>query len=579
MGVVSELRVDGLRRRRGVVLHADVADYSRLMADDPTATVTTMRTYERLVADAVTAVGGTLVNFVGDSFLAVFDDARSGMRAAVRICGAVREHNAGLPRAQRAWFRLGLDAGEIVTADDGRHFGDPLNIAARIQAIAQVGGINVTEAVYAELDEPALRLVALGSRRLKNIPEPIRVYRLAGLGSGVGEQAPDVSADPTVAVLPLYHAAEPVAASVAEALRLEIVESLGSLAGLRVVDHRTGDGDIAHGSDSVDASYVLYGGVVRSGSGLRVYATLAELETMNRVWGGRWEGSTDALFELQDATAAAIVRAMEIELVVGQPAMIYRAELDGEARELVYRGWHQLNSGTRDGWQRACELFAQVRRSRPGSVSGYALSAFVCWWGAVEGLSQVPADDLDAAAEYAARGTELGDPTGLSQLVAAALRLHAGEDLEPTLAAAQESLALRPTCDVSYMVLGSVQRYLGDWEAAVEACRHARELSPARMPWFATVQASAYYVGERYHDAVRIAEQVTERQPANREALLVLAASQQALGLVRRARATVATLLDHHPDVRRDELRRRHPFRDAEIIARWSAHLAAAGLP
>jgi adenylate cyclase len=577
MGVVSEQRVDGLRRSRGVVLHADVADYSRLMADDPTAAVTTMRTYERLVADAVTAVGGTLVNFVGDSFLAVFDDARAGMRAAVRICGAVREHNAGLARAQRAWFRLGLDAGEIVTADDGRHFGDPLNIAARIQAIAQVGGINVTEAVYAELDEPALRFVALGTRRLKNIPEPIRVYRLAGLGSDAGDRGTDVSDDPTVAVLPLHHAAEPVDASVAEALRLEIVQSLGTLAGLRVVDHRTGDD--AHGSGSVDANYVLYGGIARSGDSLRAYATLAELETMNRVWGDRWEGSTDALFELQDAMAAAIVRAMEIELVVGQPAMIYRAELDGEARELVYRGWHQLNSGSRDGWRRAYELFAQVRRDRPGSVSGYALSAFVCWWGAVEGLSQAPADDLDAAARYAARGMELGDPTGLSQLVAAALRLHAGEDLEPTLAAAQESLALRPTCDVSYMVLGSVQRYLGDWQAAVEACHHARELSPARMPWFATVQASAYYVGERYHDAVRIAEQVTERQPANLEALLVLAASQQALGLVRRARATVATLLDHYPDVRRDELPRRHPFRDAEIIARWSAHLAAAGVP
>lgn len=579
MTAVTGQGVDGLRSRHAVVLHADVADFSRLMADDPTGTVATMRAYQQLVTAAVAEVDGTLVNFVGDSFLAVFDDASSGMRAAVRICSAVREHNAGVPRARRAWFRLGLDAGEIVTADDGRHFGDPLNIAARIQAIAQVGGINVTGAVYAELDEPGLRLVALGTRRLKNIPEPVRVYQLAGLGTEAGEPASAVHDDPTVAVLPIHHAPDAVDASVAEALRLEIVEALGALAGLRVVDHWIGEGGIVHDRGSVDASYVLYSGVVRSGTGLRAYATVAELETMNRVWGGRWEGSTDALFALQDAMAAAIVRAMEIELVVGQPAMIYRSELDSEARELVYRGWHQLNSGTRDGWRRAHELFAQVRHRRPGSVSGYALSAFVCWWGAVEGLSQTPGEDLAAAATYAARGMELGDPTGLSQLVIAALRLHAGDDLESTLAAAQETLARRPTCDVSYVVLGSVQRYLGDWEAAVDACRHARELSPARMPWFATVQASAYYVGERYHDAARIAEQVIGRQPDNREALLVLAASQQALGLVRRARGTVQMLLDRHPDVRRDDLPRRHPFRDAGIIARWSGHLAAAGLP
>lgn len=579
MSAVTDERADGLHRRRAVVLHADVADYSRLMADDAGHTVATMRAYEKIVSAAVAEVDGTLVNFVGDSFLAVFDDASSGMRAAVRICGAVRDTNADVPRARQAWFRLGLDAGDVVAAEDGRHFGDPLNIAARIQAIAQVGGINVTGAVYAELDEPALRLVALGTRRLKNIPEPIRVYRLAGIGREAADPPAGPPPAPAVAVLPVYHADDPTDRTLAEALGLEIVEALGGLAGLRVVDHAHGDGETIHDPGAVDANYVLYGGVVRSGTQVRVYATLAELETMNRVWGDRWQGTTDDLFELQDSVAAAVVRAMEIELVVGQPAMIYRSELGGEARELVYRGWHQLNSGTFDGWRRARDLFAQVCERWPAAVTGCALAAFVLWWGAAEGLSDDPARDLEVAAAHATRGIELGDPSGLGQLVLAALRLQAGEDLDGALEAAQRSLDLRPTCDVSFMLLGSVQRYLGDWQDAVEACRRARDISPARMPWFGTVQASAYYVGAQYHDAARLAEQVLDHQPDNREALLVLAASQQALGLRRRARATVGQLLDRHPDVTRDELPRRHPFRDAGIIARWSAHLAEAGVP
>jgi adenylate cyclase len=579
MSAVIGQRVGGLRRRRAVVLHADVADYSRLMADDGPATVQTMRAYQQLVSDAVTRAGGTLVNFVGDSFLAVFDDARSGMHAAVGICGAVRDRNRDLPRDRRAWFRLGLDAGDIVTADDGRYFGDPLNIAARIQAIAQVGGINVTETVYTALDEPALRLVPLGLRRLKNIPEPVRVYRLAGAGQEAEQRHVAVRVEPTLAVMPMYHGDDPTDRSVAEALRLEVVGALGALAGLRVVDHWDGDGGVTHHAGAVDASYVLYSGVVRSGTGLRAYATVAELETMNRVWGGRWQGSTDDLFALQDEMAGAVVRAMEIELVVGQPAMIYRAELESAARELVYRGWHQLNAGTHRGWQRARALFTTVRDRWPDSVTGHALLAFVCWWGAVEGLSDTPEADLAVAATCAEQGVKMNDSSGLSQLVIAALRLHAGEDLDTTLEAAEASLALRPTCDVSYMVLGSVRRYLGEWQAAVDACRRANELSPARMPWFATVQASAYYVGERYHEAARLAEQVVERQPDNREALLVLAASQQALGLQRRARATVGMLLDRYPDARRDDLPHRHPFRDPDIIARWSDHLAAAGVP
>ena len=615
MSAVTDRRVDGLRRRRVVVLHADVADYSRLMADDEAATVETMRTYQTLVAAAVTDVGGTLVNFVGDSFLAVFADARSAMQAAVRICTAVREHNADRPRSRRAFFRLGLDAGDVVTTDDGRHFGDPLNIAARIQAIAQVGGINVTEAVYTELDEPELRLVSLGARRLKNIPEPVRVYRLAGVGPLSGDGPTTTPPTPAVAVLPMHHAADATDRTVAEALRLEVVEALGALAGLRVVDHRAsdghpadrsggghdanwtgdghtahwargghsahwaGDGHTAHGPRDVGASYALHTGVVRSGARLRVYATLLELETMNRVWGARWEGTTDDLFALQDRVAADTMRAMEIELVVGQPAMLYRSELDAAERAAVYQGWHQLDHGTREGWRRAVELFTSVVRSRPDSVTGYGLAAFAHWLGAVEGWSDTPTDDLRTAAWHAARGIEMEDPSGLSNLVQAALRLHDGSDLHDALSHAEHSLSLRPTCDVSFAVLGSVRRYLGDWRAAIEAWRRAHQLGPTRRPWFATVEASAWYVGERYHEAIQVAEWIVDRQPDNIEALLVLAAAQQALELTRRARATVAAVLDQHPDVRRDDVARRHPFQDPSIVERWTAHLAAAGLP
>ena len=284
MTAVTDQSVDGLRRRRAVVLHADVADYSRLMADDSAATVETMRAYHHLVSDAVTEVGGTLVNFVGDSFLAVFDDAQSGMRAAIRICSAVRQHNAELPRTRRAWFRLGLDAGDIVTAADGRYFGDPLNIAARIQAIAQAGGINVTEAVYRELDEPALRLVALGRRRLKNIPEPVRVYRLAGVGAPDGRLPSPGAVEPVVAVLGTSYGDDPADRGVADALRAELVAALGAVPGLGVID----GGDDRSGGEGPGASYLLDTAAVRSGAQVRFYAKLVELETMNLVWSDRW---------------------------------------------------------------------------------------------------------------------------------------------------------------------------------------------------------------------------------------------------------------------------------------------------
>ena len=222
------------------------------MADDEAATVAAVCEYQRLVEEAVGSAGGTLVSFVGDSFTAVFGDAAAAMRAAIAICRAVRRCNRPRPRSRRMYFRFGLDAGEVVVADDGRYFGDPLNIAARVQAIAEVGGINVTEAVYRELDEPALRMISLGRRRLKNIPELIRVYRLAGV-TGSDDRSwelPDRAPAASIAVLPTTSADDTVTRDIAAALRMDLISALAGNPGLRVFNVQAGEPGGDQGSDT-----------------------------------------------------------------------------------------------------------------------------------------------------------------------------------------------------------------------------------------------------------------------------------------------------------------------------------------
>ena len=571
-----------LRRRRVVVLNADIADYSRLMADDEAATVAAVREYQALVADAVLAGDGTLVNFVGDSFVAVFDHARAAMRTAMQVCRTVRERNDARPRTRRMWFRIGLDAGPVVVADDGRYYGEPLNIAARIQAIAETGGINVTEGVYRELDEPALRLIGLGSHRLKNIPGMVRVYRLAGLAGERTDRAVrgGRGVAPGVAVLPVLGAEVAATRDIAQALRLEVVTALTRVPGLRVIDvtpaSAAGPSPLATGSG---APYSLVIGVVRSGDRLRAYAEIVETATFNRVWGQRWDGTVDDVFALQDALADGTARALEVELVVGEPARIYRAHLDDTAREAVYLGRYHMRLGTREGWRRATELFASVEGSDAETVRA-ALMAFVLWWAAANGMSDDPSGDLDRAEAFARRGVALDDDTGLSQMVLAALRLHTGGDLDMALDEARQALKRRPTCDVTFAVEASVQRYIGAWEGATASSRRALELSLQSVPWYTTVLASAYYVGERYHEAIDAAEQIIGRaSDGDLETLAILASSQQALGLSRRARATAGMIIERFPGVRCDDVVRGHPFRDPEVLERWRGHLTAAGLP
>src|SRR5690606_32747363 len=168
----------------------------------------------------------------------------------------------------------------------------------------------------------------------------------------------------------------------------------------------------------------------------RAYAELVETVTMNRVWAERWQGTTADPFALHDAFTAGTMRALDIELVLGEPARIYHAALDDVTMRTVYRAWHHFQEGGRHAWRRAIELFAAVAAARPDAAVGPSLCAFARWWGVTQGLSDTPRADLDAAVADARRALAIGDDTGLSQTVIAAVQLREGGDLDTALATA-----------------------------------------------------------------------------------------------------------------------------------------------
>ncbi|HET7847055.1 MAG TPA: adenylate/guanylate cyclase domain-containing protein, partial [Acidimicrobiia bacterium] len=158
-----------------VALNADIVGYSRLLADDFEATTTAVEETRHLVDEKIGQFGGTLVNFVGDNFMAVFADAKDAVAVAIAIASQLESANADLPESRQLRFRMGLDQGEVAISDED-YFGDALNVAARIQEIAPAGGISVSARVYQALDEPSLRFKSLGMRAMKNIPEEVEVY-------------------------------------------------------------------------------------------------------------------------------------------------------------------------------------------------------------------------------------------------------------------------------------------------------------------------------------------------------------------------------------------------------------------
>lgn len=562
-------------RPQMVALNADVVGYSRLTADDVGAVTATMEAYRALVGHEVREAAGQLVNFVGDNFMAVFEDATDAMRAAIAITTEIEARNAGRPGPSLVRFRMGLDQGPITRGGD-EIFGDALNIASRIQAIARPGGISVSARVYRALDEPALRFRPIGRPVLKGIPESVEIYEFVDLptesGPAAGSRPLGLEA-PVVAVLPIH--AESVDDTVranAELGLQELIHRLSRMPDLTVVDARAGP---TEGAAKASARYMIETGIHQAGEDLRVYATVFDVTTMNVVKSHKWSLKTSELFARSEQLAAEVARSVEVDLIIGEPAGIYAEMDDPEAIEQVYLGWYQLTKGTPEGWARSLEHFGQVARSHPDLPFGHVLSAFANWMGVSSGWARDPEASLRAANEQAQRGLEVGDPTGMAQTVVAAVLMSQGRGQE-ALEAIEKVEIVRPTCDVTFGLQGSVRRYLGEWDQAIDLEDTAMRLTGVNKPWYPTVKACSLLMGGQLEQAASIAEMVIEHQPNNLEALLVLAAAQVEMGLERRARATGNLVKERYPSVDVERWLASNPFQSPEVLERWRADLIAA---
>jgi len=560
-----------------VALNADVVGYSRLIADDLETTTSTMEEFTVLVETKVGESGGTLVNFVGDNFMAVFDDARDAVQTAIAITTEIESKNRDREPSRLTRFRMGMDQGPV-TVSDQQWFGDALNIAARIQALAPAGGISVSGRVYRALDEPALRFKPIGRRRLKNIPEEVDIYEfedLPGDGSSTARERPLGLGSPTLAVLPIHAEMvdDPVRAT-AGILRADLIHRLTRVPQLNVIDAKAEPG--GHGSPGA-ARYMIETGAHQVGDDVRVYVEIFDVTTMNVVKALKWTAKAADLFSLSDAIADEVARVIEVEIIVGAPAGLYADLDDPEAIEQIYLGWYHLTIGTREGWSRSVELFGRVARSHPDQPYGHVLSAFANWMGVSSGWAHEPEQTLRLARDQARVGLEIGDPTGMARTVDAAILMSQGHAQE-ALEAIEEAEIIRPTCDVTYGLEGSVRRYLGQWEKAIDLTDTAMRLTGVNKPWYPTVKACSLYLGGRVEQAATVAEMVLEHQPQNLEALLVLTAAQVELGLDRRARATAELIRGRYPNVDIAEWLDGNPYQSSEMIDRWKADLISAGV-
>ena len=559
-------------RKLVAILSADAAGYSRLMGADEAATVRTLTACRDLFKAAVASHHGRVVDTAGDSVLSVFDSVVEAVDCAAEVQRALGDHNADLPEDRRMRFRIGVNLGDVIARDDGTIYGDGVNIAARLESLAEPGGITVSGSVYdsvaGKLD---LTFESLGEQTVKNIARPVRAYRVGG---GVAVETAPVSDQPalpnrpSIAVLPFANmSGDPDQEFFADGIAEDLITALSGLHGLFVTARNStftykGQAvDVKQVGADLGVRYVLEGSVRKGGNRVRVTAQLIDGATGNHVWAQRYDRDLDDIFAVQDEITEAIVASIVPELDTAERERArHKPTGNLDAWECYQRGLWHLFRFSKAETEAARALFERARDLDPGFSSALAALAWSHMIDSVLGFTEdheTSRRDAMAGARAALRCDE-NDPLAHAIIC----RLHfIGGDFEPAIAAGRAAIDKGPNFAIAHFYLGHALALADQHEEGLEEIRTAIRLSP-RDPYlwgFETIMAMQLSSLELYDEAHEFARRAVTHPTAQGYAFATHASVLGYLGRIEEGRRAVAELIALQPDFSPDFVRRAYP--------------------
>jgi TolB-like protein/class 3 adenylate cyclase len=547
-----------VERRLAAILAADVAGYSRLIEADEERTLGRLKTLRAEVIDPKIAGNrGRIVKTTGDGLLIEFASVVDAVRCAAELQAAMAESNVVLPPECRISFRIGINMGDIV--EDGDIFGDGVNVAARLEGLAEPGGIcvsaRVQEDAAGKLD---LTFEDIGEQTLKNIMRPVRVYRvrpksplpnrppLAGKGR-VG--VPALPEKPSIAVLPFANlSGDPGQEYFADGMVDEIITALSRIRWLFVIARNSsftykGQAiDVKQVGRELGVRYVLEGSVRKAGGKVRITAQLIDATTGTHLRADRFDGSLEDVFDLQDRVASSVAGVIEPALQAAETARsASRSTSDLTAYDLYLRAYPMFWVSAQV--PEALQLLEQAIERDPRYGPALAWAAICCYRLLQDGRSAEPEAQRSKGHDFARRALEVaGDDPSVLANAAYALSWF-GEDIGAMMAVADRALALNPNYARGRHVSGVLRLQAGQPEIAIEHGEAALRLSPrARVGSTFFMMGSAHFMCRQFDEAaaklrIAIQENLTFAEPYR-----FLAACYAHMGRLDQARATIAQL-------------------------------------
>jgi adenylate cyclase len=540
-------------RRLSAILAADVVGYSRLMSADEEGThVRVMRLLGEVADPLIKEHGGRIVKTTGDGLLGEFGSVVDAVRYAVALQEAVAARNADTPVEQRIVFRVGINLGDVIV-EEHDIYGDGVNVAFRLEGIAQPGGICISAVVYdqvrGKLDLP---FADIGEQQVKNIIHPVHVYRIALSGTSADAPQPMPPAlpeKPSIAVLPFANmSGDPEQEYFADGMVEEIITALSRIRWLFVIARNSsfifkGQAvDVRRVGRELGVRYVLEGSVRKAGGRVRIIVQLIDAENGAHLWVGRFEDALEDVFALQDDVAASVAGVIEPALQAAETARsATRPTTDLSAYDAYLRALAIFASGQQI--PRALELLKQAIARDPRYAPALSWAANCCVRMIWDGLSEDPQAHARIGADYARRALQIDgdDPTVLAHAALALTQL--GEDIGAMIALVDRALVLNPSFARGWYISSNLRLFAGDLDRTVEHAQTALRLSPlGRIGGVYKLLGAAHFFRRQFEEALQQLLLAVQDEPNSALAHRLLAACYAHMGRLQEAREVIARL-------------------------------------
>jgi adenylate cyclase len=509
------------QRRLAAILAADVAGYSRLMAADELGTLACLKSLRaEVIEPKISQFHGRLVGSAGDSLLVEFASAVNAVLCAVDVQAGLAERNASLPQDKRMVFRIGVNLGDVIPGDGTIH-GDGVNVAARLEKLAEPGGICIGRNIY---DHVKGKLVCayddLGEQRFHNIPEPVRAFRIRSTSAAVVvSRATDslpLPDKPSIAVLPFNNmSGDPDQEYFSDGITEDILTELSRFHEFSVIARNSSfrykglSAKIEDVGRELGVKYVVEGSVRKIGNRVRVTVQLIDTTSSAHIWAERYDRGLDDIFAIQDEVTEAVV-ARIAEGIKGARALHARSRPlhSATAYDLVLQARPYRTANTAAASEIAARLLRQAIELDPNFALAHASFAFVLVGQFEEGWAGDPDAVLAEALAAAQRAVALDDSDGYAHasLAYVLLRFDEFDRAEHEIGVA---LSLNPNHVNIIMTSGWVSVVNCDPERAIEMIKRARRLNPFMGGWELWTLGQAYLDAKRYQDALESFAKVT----------------------------------------------------------------------